>query len=527
MELRKTRRAAPTPLRKQIESGVELRKTRRAAPTPLRKQIESGVELRKTRRAAPTPLRKEIESGVELRKTKRSLPTPLKLAIQKGKQLKKTKNTLPASVKAEIEAQPQLRRTKRSIPADLKMAIESQPVLKKVQLPEASKKSVQGRKRRVSSSAEDISTAKRRRVAQSHRKNTVVNDDTELDGLQVLFATPKPKNQPFDPSTIVLTPGVFGRVQFNSPVSRTAQKKTPSGVAAPKILKAVPLMQMHSNEVFVFTAKPVRATRESRKKAVESAKTSRKSSKPRAKSARGTAEAKPQEDIQTGRQTRSGKRAPDSGSTVPVKKSRVAQEPLAALPAVRRSMRHAKTVDSEPVTEETVVHEPVAKETTRSTRRKPAKVSVPEDVQQACDLPVRRSTRGKAHTASDTPLELPTTRQTRRGKKSTVHEVKQATADTPTDTPPELPATKQTRSQRLVTEVPTANVVAASTRSTRQRKAAAGPMSEEAQPPAKKRGTRKCSPEEEQKTPPRAKRGVSTKTTDAPLVRRSARLAKK
>ena len=516
---------------------MELRKTRRAAPTPLRKQIESGVELRKTRRAAPTPLRKEIESGVELRKTKRSLPTPLKLAIQKGKQLNKTKNTLPASVKAEIEAQPQLRRTKRSIPADLKMAIESQPVLKKVQLHEASKKSVQGRKRRVSSSAEDISTAKRRRVAQSHRKNTVVNDDTELDGLQVLFATPKPTTRPFDPSTIVLTPGVFGRVQFNSPVSRTAQKKTPSGVAAPKILKAVPLMQMPSNEVFVFTAKPVRATRESRKKAIESAKTSRKSSKPRAKSARGTAEAKPQEDIQTGRQTRSGKRAPDSGSTVPVKKSRVAQEPVAALPTVRRSMRNAKTVDSEPVTEETVVckpvaeetvvSEPVAKETTRSTRRKPAKVSAPEDVQQACDLTVRRSTRGKAHTASDTPLELPTTRQTRRDKKSTVHEVKQATADTPTDTPPELPATKQTRSQRLVTEVPTANVVAASTRSTRQRKAAAGPMSEEAQPPAKKRATRKCSPEEEQKAPPRAKRGASTKTTDAPLVRRSARLAKK
>ena len=552
VKLEKTRRAAPTPLRKQIESGVELRKTRKAAPTPLRKQIESGVELRKTRRAAPTPLRKEIESGVELRKTKRTLPTPLKLAIQQGKQLKKTKKSLPTSVKAEIEAQPQLRKTKRSIPADLKMAIESQPILKKVQLPEASKKSVKGRKRRVSSGAEDISTAKRRRVAQSHQKNTVVNDDSELDGLQVLFATPKPTIRPFDPSTIVLTPGVFGRVQFNSPVSRTAQKKTPSGVAAPKILKAVPLMQMPSNEVFVFTAKPVRATRESRKKKVdESAKTSRKSSKPRAKSARGAAKAKPQEEIQTGRQTRSGKRAPDSGSTVPVKKPRVAQEPVAALPAVRRSMRHAKTVVSKPVTketvdnepvaeqtvvskpvaEQTVVNKPVAEETTRSTRRKAAKVSTPEDVQQACDLTVRRSTRGKAHTASDTPLELPTTRQTRRGKKSTVHEVKQVTTDTPTDTPtvtlPELPATKQTRSQRLVTEVPTANVVAASTRSTRQRKAAVGPMSEEAQPPAKKRATRKCSPEEEQKTPPRAKRGASTKTTDAPLVRRSARLAKK
>lgn len=461
---------------------------------------------------------------MELRKTKRSLPTPLKMAIQQGKQLKKTKRSLPASVKEEIEAQPQLRRTKRSIPADLKMAIESQPVLKKVQLPEASKKSVQGRKRRVSSGAEDISTAKRRRVAQSHQKNTIVYDDSELDGLHVLFATPKPTIRPFDPSTIVLTPGVFGKVQFNSPVSRTAQKKTPSGVAAPKILKAVPLMQMPSNEVFVFTAKPVRATKESRKKAPESAKTSRKSSKPRAKPARGAAKTRPQEEIQTGRQTRSGKRASDSASTMPVKKSCVAQElPVAALPAVRRSMRHAKTVVEEPVAEETVDSKPVAEETTRSTRRKAAKVSTPEDVQQTCDLTVRRSTRGKPHTASDYPLELPTSRQTRRSKKSTVHEVKQET----TDTPPELPATKQTRSQRLVTEVPTEMVVAASTRSTRQRKAAAGPMSEEAEPPAKKRATRKCSPEEEQKIPLRAKRGASTKNTDAPLVRRSARLAKK
>ena len=508
------------------------------------------MELRKTRKAAPTPLRKQIESGVELRKTKRSLHTPLKVAIQQGKQLKNTKRSLPASVRAEIEAQPQLRRTKRSLPADLKMEIQSQPVLKKTQLPEASKKSVQGKKRRVSSTAEDVSTAKRRRVAQSHQKNTVV-DDTVLDGLHVLFATPKPAQKPFDPSSIVLTPGVFGRVQFISPVSRTAQKKTPSGVSAPKILKAVPLMEMPSEELFVFTAKPVRATRQ-RKKEVESAKVS---SKARAKSARSAANVRPQDKMQTARQTRSGKRkAPDSDATLPVKKACIAQEPDPKVPqsAVRRSTRHAKTGVSKPVVEKS----------TCSTRRKTADVK-PEAVQPPCDVTIRRSTRGKAPALTNTPMELPVTRQTRRKKQSAVAEVpvvtqgktatltnaplelpatrqtrsQSAVAEVPavtqgktatlTNAPLELPATRQTRSQSAVAEVPAAHVVAFSTRSTRQRKAAAELVCEETLPPAKKRTRGKCGPDEEEKMPSRAKKGASTKTADTPVVRRSARLAKK
>ena len=547
VELRKTRKAAPTPLRKEIESGVELRKTRKAAPTPLRKEIESGVELRKTRKAAPTPLRKEIESGVELRKTKRRLHTPLKLAIQQGKQLRKTKRSLPAAVRAEIEAMPRLRKTKRSIPADLKKEIESQPVLKKTQLPETSKRPMQSRKRRVSSSGEEVFIAKRRRVAPSHQKNTVI-DDTELDGLRTLFATPKPAQKPFDPSEFVVTPDQFlGRVKFVSPVSHTARKKTPSGDAAPKILKPVPCVQMPSEDLFVFTAEPVRATRQRRgKKAVESVKAS---SKAKTKSTRSAAKASPPEvELPSGRQTRSGKRkAPDGETALPKKKGRAASEPEPEVPqpVARRSTRHTKTAVSEPVAEETTrstrrkaanARQPVAVQqpTIRTQRKAPtledASLELPvniqsEAVQPPCDVTVRRSTRGKATTMAEPPLDLPVTRQTRKKTQSSMMtempEVNKGKAPALTE---EVPSTRRTRSQVVVTEVPAAPVVTASTRSTRQRKAAAPVQSEEA-PPAKRTRSKQSTAEE--KMPSKAKKGTATSTTNTPSVRRSARLSKK
>ena len=397
---------------------------------------------------------------------------------------------------------------------------------------EASKKPMQSRKRRVSSTAEDISAAKRRRVAQPHQKNTVM-EDCDLDGLLTLFATPKPAHQPFDPSSFVTPDQLFGNikrgVQFHSPVSRTAQRKTPSGVAAPKILKAIQLplrveMQWQSchEGVFVFTAEPVKATKQRRKKkAVGSAKASRKTrNRIRARSAGGAAKARPQKEMPTGRQTRSEKRkAPDSGATLPVNKACVAQEPEPKVPqpAVRRSARHAKTAVSDPVVEET----------TRSTRRKAADFAKPEAVQSPCDVTVRRSARGKAPTPMDTLLEVPVTRQTRR-RQSAVPEVPAVNnkkATTPTNISLELPATRQTKSRGPVTEVPASQVAAPSTRSTRQKNAAAEVVSEEQHTSqSMNRVGSKWNPEEN-KTPLKVKEAASSGTT--PLVRRSERLAKK
>ena len=411
------------------------------------------------------------------------------------------------------------------------MADESRLIRKQVQLSEASKEPMQSRKRRVSSSAEDISAAKRKRVAQPHQKNTVM-EDCELDRLRAIFATPKPSHQPFDPSSFVTPDQLFGNikrgVQFHSPVSRTAQRKTPSGVAAPKILKAIQLplrveMQWQSchEGVFVFTAEPVKATKQRRKKAVGSAKASRKTrNRIRARSARGAAKARSQEEMPTGRQTRSGKRkAPDSDATLPVKKACVAQEPEPKVPqpAVRRSARHAKTAVSDLIVEET----------TRSIRRKAVDFAKPEAVKPPFQVTVHKSARGKASTPTDTLLELPVTRQTRR-RQSAVPEVPAVNnkkAATPTDTPLEVPATRQTRSRGPVTEVPASQVVAPSTRSTRQKKAAAEVVSEEQHTSqSMNRVGSKWSPEEN-KTPLKVKEAASSGTT--PLVRRSERLAKK
>ena len=407
------------------------------------------------------------------------------------------------------------------------MADEIRLIRKQVQLSEASKEPMQSRKRRVSSSAEDISAAKRKRVAQPHQKNTVM-EDCELDRLRAIFATPKPSHQPFDPSSFVTPDQLFGNikrgVQFHSPVSRTAQRKTPSGVAAPKILKAIQLplrveMQWQSchEGVFVFTAEPVKATKQRRKKAVGSAKASRKTrNRIRARSARGAAKARSQEEMPTGRQTRSGKRkAPDSDATLPVKKACVAQEPEPKVPqpAVRRSARHAKTAVSDLVVEET----------TRSTRKKAADFAKPEIVQPPFQVTVRRSARGKAPTPTDTLLEHPVTRQTRR--RPEVPAVNNKKATTPTNIPLEFPATRQTKSRGPVTEVPVAQVAAPSTRSTRQKKAAAEVVSEEQHTSqSMNRVGSKWSPEEN-KTPLKVKEAASSGTT--PLVRRSERLAKK
>lgn len=127
------RRKLATPLRNQLQRGVQLR-TKKKLDTPLREDIKKGKKILRPRRSSistsnrkssmgtkrrklQTPLRKEIEEKKSLEPTKKELPTPklpspLREDISKGTQLKETKKrVLKTPLKRDILAKPTLRKT--------------------------------------------------------------------------------------------------------------------------------------------------------------------------------------------------------------------------------------------------------------------------------------------------------------------------------------------------------------------------------------------------------------------------------
>lgn len=128
--LRLTKMKMATPLLKEIENGVKLQKTKKKMATPLKKEITDGVRLRQTKQRLATPLKKEIIGGISLRQTKKKLATPLKKEITEGITLRETKKKLKTPIRKAIEDGVALRVTKKKLSTPLKKAIKAKPQLR-------------------------------------------------------------------------------------------------------------------------------------------------------------------------------------------------------------------------------------------------------------------------------------------------------------------------------------------------------------------------------------------------------------
>ncbi|XP_065828196.1 proliferation marker protein Ki-67-like [Oscarella lobularis] len=130
VELRPTKKRLYTPLRKEIESGTALKETKKRMATPMRKEIEKGTELRETKKKMATPVRKEIEAGITLKETKKRLATPVRKEIQEGLELRPTKKRMETPMREEIEEGIELRKTKKKLATPVRTEIESGVTLK-------------------------------------------------------------------------------------------------------------------------------------------------------------------------------------------------------------------------------------------------------------------------------------------------------------------------------------------------------------------------------------------------------------
>ena len=153
VELKQTKKKLITPLRQQIKDGVKLntkkrlatpvrnqikkRKSLKPLSTPLRRSIKSGVVLKKMKKTLPTPIRKEIEARSNLRPVRNKLPTPIRNQIETRSNLRPIRNKLSTPMREEIRSKPQLKAVqnkmskKKMLKTPLRRAIQSKPVLRK------------------------------------------------------------------------------------------------------------------------------------------------------------------------------------------------------------------------------------------------------------------------------------------------------------------------------------------------------------------------------------------------------------